>query len=182
MIVNSDQWCDVKVDDYLAAMSRTRSMVADHDHAADDPKWTFAGLDPSGLVTGVAEKRVISDEATVGIYYFRRGADFVRAAEEMIAADERINGEFYVAPVYNRLIAQRPRDRHPQHRCRGGGHVRPGHPGRSRPVQVATGAAQGAGAMPVMAGPLAPRLLDDRVRAQPVRRRGEAQAMADALA
>jgi NDP-sugar pyrophosphorylase family protein len=105
MIVNSDQWCDVAVDDYLATMS-----VDDLDGlimtmTADDPKWSFVGLDPVGLVNRVAEKQVISNEATVGIYNFRRGADFVRAAEAMVAANERVNNEFYVAPVYNRLIA-----------------------------------------------------------------------------
>jgi hypothetical protein len=51
------------------------------------------------------EKVVISDEATVGIYTFARGGDFIRGAEAMIAAGERVNGEFYVAPVYNRLLA-----------------------------------------------------------------------------
>ena len=58
------------------------------------------------FVTEVAEKRPISDQATVGVYGFRKGSDFVRAASEMIAADERVGGEFYVAPVYNRLIRE----------------------------------------------------------------------------
>jgi hypothetical protein len=51
------------------------------------------------------EKQVVSNEATVGLYNYRRGRDFVRAADAMIAADERVNNEFYVAPVYNRVIA-----------------------------------------------------------------------------
>jgi hypothetical protein len=73
---------------------------------ADDPKWSFVALDERNLVTKVVEKVVISDEATVGIYAFARGGDFIRAAKAMIAADERVNGEFYVAPVYNQLIAE----------------------------------------------------------------------------
>ena len=73
---------------------------------ADDPKWSFAGLDAAGLVTTVVEKQVISDEATVGIYNFRRGLDFVRAADRMIEKNLRVNNEFYVAPVYNELIAE----------------------------------------------------------------------------
>jgi hypothetical protein len=73
---------------------------------ADDPKWSFVGLDGARRVTRVAEKQVISHEATVGIYNFRRGRDFVRGAEAMIAKDLRVNGEFYVAPVYNELIAE----------------------------------------------------------------------------
>ena len=71
---------------------------------ATDPKWSFAAVDPVGKVTRVAEKEPISSEATVGIYNFKHGKDFVRAAEDMIAKNLRSNGEFYVAPVYNQLI------------------------------------------------------------------------------
>ena len=71
---------------------------------ASDPKWSFVDYDQNGLVTRVVEKEVISDEATVGIYNFAAGQDFVKAAETMISQEERVNGEFYVAPVYNSLI------------------------------------------------------------------------------
>ncbi|MNN68747.1 hypothetical protein D3C81_1844800 [compost metagenome] len=57
-------------------------------------------------MTNVVEKEPISDDATVGIYNFSRGRDFVSAAENMIAANERVNGEFYVAPAYNRMIKE----------------------------------------------------------------------------
>jgi hypothetical protein len=73
---------------------------------ASDPKWSFVAVDERGFVTEVAEKVPISDEATVGVYNFARGRDFAEAAREMIAQDLRVNGEFYVAPVYNMLIAQ----------------------------------------------------------------------------
>jgi len=106
MIVNSDQWCDVDIDDYLAAIEFDELDGLIMTMTAGDPKWSFVGIGRNGLVDRVVEKQVISDEATVGIYNFSRGADFVRAAEAMIAANERVNGEFYVAPVYNRLIAE----------------------------------------------------------------------------
>ena len=61
---------------------------------------------PGQTVSEVVEKQVVSNEATVGIYNFRRGKDFVRAAETMIAKSLRVNGEFYVAPAYNELIAE----------------------------------------------------------------------------
>ena len=59
-----------------------------------------------GTVSEVLEKQVVSNEATVGIYNFQSGRDFVRAAEQMIAKNLRVNGEFYVAPTYNQLIAE----------------------------------------------------------------------------
>jgi dTDP-glucose pyrophosphorylase len=104
MIANSDQFVDVDINDYLAQMALRGLDGIIMTMEADDPKWSFVGLDQAGLVTRVVEKEVISNEATVGIYNFARGRDFVTAAEAMIAADERVNGEFYVAPVYNRHI------------------------------------------------------------------------------
>jgi NDP-sugar pyrophosphorylase family protein len=106
MLANSDQWVDVDIDDYLASMERQRADALIMTMKADDPKWSFVGLNGQRLVTRVVEKDVISNEATVGIYNFRRGSDFVRAAEQMIARNLRVNNEFYVAPVYNELIAE----------------------------------------------------------------------------
>ena len=71
---------------------------------ANNPKWSFAKTDDEGLVTETAEKIQISRNANIGAYYFRKGRDFVWAAEEMIEENDRTNGEFYVAPVYNYLI------------------------------------------------------------------------------
>jgi NDP-sugar pyrophosphorylase family protein len=106
VIANSDQWVDIDFDDHLALLDERgldgliMTMWADH------PKWSYVELDERDAITRVVEKEVVSNEATVGIYTFARGGDFVDAAKAMIAADERVNGEFYVAPVYNQLIAQ----------------------------------------------------------------------------
>lgn len=71
---------------------------------ASDPKWSY--VETSGiLVTKVAEKEAISNEANVGIYGWNHGSDYVKYAEQMIAKDVRTNGEFYIAPVYNEAIA-----------------------------------------------------------------------------
>lgn len=105
MLANSDQWVDTDITNYLAVLDRQCADGLIMTMTADDPKWSFVGLDNRGFATRVVEKQVISDEATVGIYNFRHGRDFVRGAETMIIKDLRVNGEFYVAPVYNELIA-----------------------------------------------------------------------------
>lgn len=46
----------------------------------------------------------VKDHAIVGAFWFRRGKDFVRAAEAMIAAGDKINGEFYADQVINYII------------------------------------------------------------------------------
>jgi NDP-sugar pyrophosphorylase family protein len=104
MIANSDQYVDVDIDDYLGSMAKNHLDGLIMTMCADDPKWSFVGLDARNLVTRVVEKEVISNEATVGIYNFKRGADFVAAADRMIAQELRVNNEFYVAPTYNQMI------------------------------------------------------------------------------
>ncbi len=68
------------------------------------PKWSYARTDENGWVTEVAEKKPISSNATVGIYYWSRGCDYVRSADEMVEKDIRTNNEFYVCPVFNQFI------------------------------------------------------------------------------
>lgn len=68
-------------------------------------RWSYSREGPDGWVTEVREKKVVSPWASTGSYWFRRGAQFVRLAEAAIGHDRREGGEFYVAPLYNDLIA-----------------------------------------------------------------------------
>ncbi len=68
------------------------------------PKWSYAKTDKNGYVLEVAEKVPISNNATVGIYFWKKGSDYVKYAEEMITKNLRVNNEFYVCPVYNQAI------------------------------------------------------------------------------
>ena len=104
MIANCDQYIDAGINEYLKKMQDSNLDGLIMSMTANDPKWSFVEYDKNSLVTRVVEKEVISDEATVGIYNFASGRDFVRAADSMISEEDRVNGEFYVAPVYNRLI------------------------------------------------------------------------------
>ncbi len=71
-----------------------------------NPKWSFTKVDKNFKATMVAEKNPISNYANIGAYYFKRGSDFVRAAEKMIKKNLRVNNEFYIAPVYQQLIEE----------------------------------------------------------------------------
>jgi NDP-sugar pyrophosphorylase family protein len=106
MIANSDQIVDLSIDDYLNAGDAVGVMGLIMTFWSDHPKWSYCRLREDGTVSEVVEKQVVSNEATVGIYNFRTGHDFVRAADAMIAADLRVNNEFYVAPCYNQLIGE----------------------------------------------------------------------------
>lgn len=70
------------------------------------PKWSYAKVDEQGFVLETKEKSPISTHANVGLYYFMRGKDFVHSARRMIEKNDRMNNEFYVAPVYNYMIQE----------------------------------------------------------------------------
>jgi len=104
MIANCDQWIDFDINEYLLAMDRDQADGFIMTMTANDPKWSFIHFSGSGKITEVVEKEPVSDEATVGIYNFKRGKDFVQATEIMIEKNLRVKNEFYVAPVFNQMI------------------------------------------------------------------------------
>jgi dTDP-glucose pyrophosphorylase len=91
----SDIWNIIEAEDPDGIMACFR---------ATDPRYSFAKIDASGHVTETAEKKAISGLASNGMYYFKRGSDFVRAADRMIRENALAGGEFYVAPLYNELL------------------------------------------------------------------------------
>lgn len=106
IIANSDQYINTSVDDFITQTEVEQSDGLIMTFKSTHPKWSFVKVDASGQAMETAEKNPISDHATVGVYYFKHGVDFVQAAENMIKKDIRTNNEFYVCPVYNELILQ----------------------------------------------------------------------------
>ena len=106
MIANSDQLVDFDVNTYIedCFLRQLDGSILVFKDPKMDPKWSFVKLDEHGFVSEVVEKQPISDLATVGIYLFRRGKDFIAAALDMIVANDRVNNEYYTCPVYNYMI------------------------------------------------------------------------------
>jgi len=108
LIANADQLVDINISDFIYDCSRKNldgSILTFIDNERSS-KWSYAKVNSSGLVTEVREKEVISEFATVGIYYFSQGALFVNSAIDMIIRNDRVNNEFYTCPVYNYLIME----------------------------------------------------------------------------
>jgi UDP-N-acetylglucosamine diphosphorylase / glucose-1-phosphate thymidylyltransferase / UDP-N-acetylgalactosamine diphosphorylase / glucosamine-1-phosphate N-acetyltransferase / galactosamine-1-phosphate N-acetyltransferase len=106
VLANSDQIIDIKLKDFIDDC-KTRNLdgsIITFEDKFKDTKWSFAKIDNYGLVEMVKEKEAISKNATVGIYFFKHGRDFVDAAIDMIIEGDRSNNEFYTCPTYNYLI------------------------------------------------------------------------------
>lgn len=106
LIANSDQIVDFKPQEFVDDCIRRNldgSILTFIDEKRD-PKWSFARIGDDGLVCEVREKQAISEFATVGIYLFRKGSEFIDATIEMMLVQDRVNGEYYTAPTYNYMI------------------------------------------------------------------------------
>ena len=104
VIANSDQYVKWDSNEFMYSMvgdSVDGGILA---FKSTHPKWSYAKLGDDGFVCEVAEKKPISDIATVGIYYWKKGSDYVKYAEDMIEKNIRVNNEFYVCPVFNQAI------------------------------------------------------------------------------
>lgn len=104
IIANSDQYIEWKPEEFLYLMNNQNVDAGILTFRNTHPKWSYAKLNNDGYVSEVAEKNPISDNATVGIYFYKKGSDYVKYAEQMINKNIRVNNEFYVAPVFNEFI------------------------------------------------------------------------------
>jgi NDP-sugar pyrophosphorylase family protein len=104
IIANSDQWVNWNNQHFLSFMRNNNADGGIVTFIATHPKWSFAKVNDEGEVTLIAEKKPISNIATVGIYYFKKGKYFIESAEQMIKKNIRTNDEFYIAPSYNEMI------------------------------------------------------------------------------
>ncbi len=104
LIANSDQFVEWSSGEFYHSLNTdgidAKILIFESIH----PKWSYVKTNEYGNVTEVREKEVISNQASVGIYYYAKGSDYVKYAEQMIAKGIRYKNEYYVAPVANEAI------------------------------------------------------------------------------
>lgn len=104
IIANADQIVNV---DFKEIVGNFRDRQLDAGTIVFDsvhPRWSFVKTDAEGFVIEAAEKRPISRHATAGVYYFRRGKDFITAVQSMIRKGASVNNGYFVCPCLNELI------------------------------------------------------------------------------
>lgn len=70
------------------------------------PTWSYAAMDAHGSVRLVKEKEAVSPFASTGTYYFRSSVQLFELIEDAMRRGETVNGEYYLGPLYNKMIAQ----------------------------------------------------------------------------
>ena len=106
ILANSDQYVEWDSNQFMYSAIADEMDGSILTFESTHPKWSYARLNEQGFVTEVAEKKPISNHATVGVYFWKKGSDYVSSAESMISKNIRVNNEFYVCPVYNEALLQ----------------------------------------------------------------------------
>lgn len=105
IIANSDQWVDWNYADFRNKVKDVDGCMPIFIDEKQENKWSFVSLDEHNQIQEVRAKDAFTKNAVVGIYYFNKAKDFIKYGQQMIDLNKRVNGEFYVCPVFNELIA-----------------------------------------------------------------------------
>jgi len=104
LLANSDQYIEWDANEFMYSMGSDGIDGGLLCFESIHPKFSFVKIGEHGFVTEVAEKKVISNCASTGIYYFKKGSEFLKYTKQMIEKNIRVNNEFYVCPIYNQFI------------------------------------------------------------------------------
>ena len=104
LIINTNQFVDLDLElpiEYFRSNNLDAGTVI---FQSINSRYSFVQISEQNLVIEAAEKRVISNWATAGIYWYKHGIDFVESCKETIIKDARVNNKFYICPTLNEMI------------------------------------------------------------------------------
>lgn len=104
LILNGNEFLDADFNEIVEEFRDRKLDAGVVVFASIHPRYSYVRLDENGLVVEASEKNPISNNATAGFYWFKRGREFVRAAKSLIRKDAQVNGNFYICPTFNELI------------------------------------------------------------------------------
>jgi len=95
--------------DAFREQSADAGLVVTSAHRQEPVEWqrgySYCALGESGKVTKVIEKPVVPLQyANIGVYWWSEGRRFARYADFYLQRGETVNGERYIAPIYNAAI------------------------------------------------------------------------------
>jgi NDP-sugar pyrophosphorylase family protein len=104
LIANGDQVLVASVADAIDDFRRRELDAGVVTFSSTHPRFSYVRVDSKGMITEAAEKRVISRLGIAGLYYFRRGGDFIDAAKHVLLNDSPVQDAFYISQALNEMI------------------------------------------------------------------------------
>jgi len=105
IIVPGDSFTDIDIQiaiDHFRSKNATAGTIV---FPSKSPRWSYVRLLESGRVTEIAEKRVISEWATTGFFYFRQSEAFFEGAKWALMNQAGHNGQYFISHSLQRLLA-----------------------------------------------------------------------------
>ncbi|VAW58677.1 Glucose-1-phosphate thymidylyltransferase [hydrothermal vent metagenome] len=106
IIANADQYFDVPMNSFVSDFRQRALDAAVICFDSVHPRWSFALTNEAGEIVETSEKKPVSNNAIAGLFYFKKGRDFVGAAMKSIFKDASVNGSYYIAPVLNEMVLE----------------------------------------------------------------------------
>ncbi|KKS84817.1 MAG: Nucleotidyl transferase [Parcubacteria group bacterium GW2011_GWA2_43_11] len=106
LLANADQFLECKIEDFIKEARKKKVDGYIMTFNSSHPRWSYVRTDEKGHVIEAAEKKVISNHATVGLYYYKSGKMLVSALKSMVKKNITHNNEFYICPAFNEIILQ----------------------------------------------------------------------------
>ncbi|KAJ3167395.1 hypothetical protein HDU88_002317 [Geranomyces variabilis] len=108
LIANCTQLLDWDSNAFLYAMDDPLLHGGILTFKSQEPRYSYVKMNGMNTVTEIHEKKVVSNLASAGIYYWKRGSDFVRFATKHVKDPSRmVENAFFVSGVYADAIAEK---------------------------------------------------------------------------
>jgi NDP-sugar pyrophosphorylase family protein len=104
MITNGDQVLLADLNEAIDDIRRRQLDAGVVTFMSTHPRFSYVRADGEGRIIETAEKRVISRLAIAGLYYFRRGGDFLDAAKRVLLNNNPIHDAFFISQALNEMI------------------------------------------------------------------------------
>ena len=104
LIISSDTLVISNINDFINDSNQKIDGVISTMESEIGNNWSFVKIDKNENVIEVAEKNRISNNISTGLYYFKSSYNFFQYSHKLIENNIRVNGEFYIIPVYSLML------------------------------------------------------------------------------
>jgi dTDP-glucose pyrophosphorylase len=99
--INCDQILNWDHEEFINHVKETDCDGAVVLFSANDPKHSYAEIVDNKIIK-IVEKEVISNDALIGVHYWKHGSDFVDSARELLNTDS--TSEVYISQTYSYML------------------------------------------------------------------------------
>jgi dTDP-glucose pyrophosphorylase len=104
LISNADQIFDQGIADHLQRFTASDLDAACLTFSSVHPRWSYVKTNENGLVIETAEKRPISKHSIAGVYWYKKGSDFIQSSMASIKHGSSVEGKYFISPVFNEYV------------------------------------------------------------------------------